>query len=48
MNIVKTEIKKQFTIRNNITIDIDQDPINQLVLMLQTSYSFKSVEIATR
>ena len=26
----------------NITVNIDQDPINQLVLMLQTSYSFKS------
>ena len=26
----------------NITVDIDQDPINNLVLMLQTSYSFKS------
>ena len=25
-----------------ITINIDQDPINQLVLMLQTSYNFKS------
>ena len=24
------------------TINIDQDPINQLVLMFQTSYSFKS------
>ena len=28
--------------KKNITVDIDQDPINQLVLMLQTSYSFKS------
>ena len=26
----------------NITVNIVQDPINQLVLMLQTSYSFKS------
>ena len=26
----------------NITVNIDLDPINQLVLMLQTSYSFKS------
>ena len=26
----------------NITVNIDQDPINQLVLMLQNSYSFKS------
>ena len=26
----------------NIIVNIDQDPINQLVLMLQTSYNFKS------
>ena len=25
-----------------VTVNIDQDPINQVVLMLQTSYSFKS------
>ena len=25
----------------NITVNIDHDPINQLVLMLQTNYSFK-------
>ena len=28
--------------KKNITVNIDQDPINQLVLMLQTSYNFKS------
>ena len=28
--------------KKNITANIDQDPINQLVLMLQTSYNFKS------
>ena len=40
----KSENRNKITIYNkkNITVDIDQDPINQLVLMLQTSYSFKS------
>ena len=39
-----SEKKKKITSYNekNITVNIDQDPINQLVLMLQTSYSFKS------
>ena len=39
-----SEKKNKMTNYNekNITVNIDQDPINQLVLMLQTSYSFKS------
>ena len=37
MDRMETEVKQQFTIGNNITVDIDQDPINQLVLMLQAS-----------
>ena len=31
--------------KKNITVNIDQDPINQLVLMLQTSYSFKTSDL---
>ena len=27
--------------KNNITVNIDQDPINQLVLMLQTGYNLQ-------
>ena len=42
MNIVKIEKKITSYNEKNITVNIDHDPINQLVLMLQTSYSFKS------
>ena len=38
---MKTENKITSYNKNNITVNIDQDPINNLLLMLQTDYNLQ-------
>ena len=38
---MKTEIKQQVTNENNITVNIDQDPMKQLLYWCQTSYKLQ-------